>query len=143
MESINLIEEKTLAYLAGFIDGEGCFQLLQKPPHGKMKMFSWFPSLWIANSNLANLQYIQSFTRGSIHNNKRGYNLIVGSNNLRYILPQITPYLVGKKEEAKSLLEALKLIEHRNKKVRDKTLDDKLLIIRKSLMQNHGSKKES
>jgi len=103
----------TFAYIAGFIDGEGYLGLAVRKNSFKAR-------LMISNCNLELLKHIQKIIGGYISKKSKrdgwtqGYNLTVGY--LETWLPEVLPYLVGKKEKAKLLLEATKLLNERKKK---------------------------
>ena len=95
------------AYIAGFIDGEGYFGLLNNR-HA-------FPSpcLKIVNTNYEIIVWLQERLGGSITSSKRKqgisvcYMLTLSSNFIRWLLPQIHDLLRIKKREADIMEHAL------------------------------------
>ncbi len=103
------------AYIAGILDGEGYIGLTRDNTAGRYR-----PRVVISNCNLPLLVYIQTIIGGRLHKKTRigtryqGYNLSI--RHFMEWLPQITPYLVGKKNKSVLLMEALKILAVRRKK---------------------------
>lgn len=116
------------AYLAGFVDGEGCFHI------GKAKASNqsgYHPTLTVCNTNIKVLEYIQTIFGGTLqvlpYKNypkwkPRGV-LAWSSTNMRKVITMILPFLVIKKEHAEIVLglQATKL--NRNEAGRSKKLN--------------------
>jgi len=103
------------AYIAGMIDGEGYVGLTRDNKNGRYR-----PRVVISNCNLPLLEHIQTIIGGRLHKKSRsdrqyqGYNLAI--RHFTEWLPQIVPYLVGKKNKAILLLEALEILAVRKKR---------------------------
>jgi hypothetical protein len=93
--------EAALAWVAGFVDGEGCFII---SPEGAV-------SLTIINTSLTSLQFIlQTLGVGRIYDRKQKVNktqfmLGVYGNNCVEAIKKLLPYLIEKKPQAETLLE--------------------------------------
>jgi len=102
------------AYIAGFIDGEGYFGLLNNR-HA-------FPSpcLKIVNTNYEVMVWLQKRLGGSITSSKRKHGISVchmltlSSNFIRWVLPQIHDLLIVKKREAGIMEHALLINAQKN-----------------------------
>jgi hypothetical protein len=94
------------AYLAGFIDGEGCIQIGRNLPRGKSKNLSYYLAVSVSNTNEAIINYLQSTFGGAVGNMKRKVNhrpcqnWIIRGHRARALLEMILPYLRQKKTEA-------------------------------------------
>jgi hypothetical protein len=87
-------------YLAGFVDGEGCFNIFKNRT-------TLSPRLLIVNSNLRILEEIKEKYGGDISSRRNGpsnwktFNMYRASNKaFRLILKDILPYLKLKKKQA-------------------------------------------
>ncbi len=128
-----MIHKETLTFsdaekgwLAGIIDGEGCLRLVKqnyvfKSSFLRKRRFSWRPLLVITNTNPDLIQHAYGILKGGcvysrFPKSKSGkpyrkcYELVIGINKLRQVLPQIIPFLTAKKREASVLLKAIGLI---------------------------------
>jgi hypothetical protein len=96
------------AYIAGIIDGEGCFQL-SKSANG------YRPSLQISNTRYTLIEYLKKHLKGSISKTHRNpkhrpiWRLHVNPNDLRNIIEEVAPFLVIKKQQAVLIKKALKI----------------------------------
>ena len=101
---MKLYREKDLAYIAGFLDGEGSITIGKAgPPNSHSARIS------IGNNNLAVLEWIQTILRcGSIRTAKRKYGLcysiLFTKKEGEIILPLLLPYLHIKKKNAEIIL---------------------------------------
>jgi hypothetical protein len=120
-ESIKIVPETTWAYIAGMVDGEGHLAILRhfkKDNIGVSRRgYEIETVLTIGNMDRSNLEWIQqAIGLGTIclHKNKKRntsygegiclvYTVRFSPNDLRVILPNITPYLVQKKDRAEVL----------------------------------------
>jgi len=102
----NKICKTSYAYLAGYIDGDGCFFLGKYRP--KNRISYKFPlAIIISSTNVIILNKFKSLHGGSVASAKK---IIAGHKQLHYltfkkgvslqIIDKILPYLVEKKEEA-------------------------------------------
>lgn len=106
------MSETDLAYLAGLIDGEGCFQIHRKP--GKYKD-SFTGKLVIGMSGPTIPTLHKRLKIGTVYFRKpqkegwKGtYMWTLGKTELEPILPRLIPYLVGKQLQASTVLELFK-----------------------------------
>ncbi len=95
-------------YLAGFIDGEGCFNIAKDRK-------TFFPRLLIGNTNLEVLQIIKASYGGDIQliqskmkNSKQSGMYRAAGKALKAILADVYEYLIIKKPHAILVLEMLK-----------------------------------
>ncbi len=103
--------KEQLAYLAGFIDGEGTFYIQEV----KRKNFlDYWPRFQIVNTNKEVMYWIHETFGGIIHSRDRSnesrnwrvqYQWYVTRNILDKILPLILPYLIIKKKHAEIMIE--------------------------------------
>lgn len=111
-----LSESENYAYIAGLLDGEGCFYAETR------KYVISLPSVYISNTNKRVLEWVQEVLGyGRLENHspnnpkyRQGYRLIFGANNLRKLLPKIIPYLKIKRLQAIFLKEILLIKERQN-----------------------------
>ena len=111
------------AYLAGYVDGDGCFYIGKIRPKGRIS--NKFPaSITISSANISILNKFKKLYGGSVQSNKK---VIKGHKQLHYyilrkkatfnIINCIYKYLVEKKEEAeivKSFIESKSIIKRTN-----------------------------
>ena len=104
---MNKATNTEIAYLAGFIDGEGCFKINKTQG----------ASLEITQCNLEILQKLKStFKIGRVRkcirqkpiHKQRWIWAISGKNDLEPLLTELLPYLIIKREQARLLLEYLR-----------------------------------
>jgi hypothetical protein len=113
-----MIPETVWAYLAGFVDGEGCINISQrKRKINGTDRLSGESQFNISNMNLQNLLDLQYLLKlGKIQEQHEvgkvlTYYLRFRSNEAKIILPNIIPYLIQKKEIAEIYLEWVNLLE--------------------------------
>ena len=112
-------------YLAGLIDGEGCFQLLKHKSKQISTGYAWQAVMDIGQCNHDFLVWLQKrISQGGIVSEQG--RLTFSSNAIRSILPRIIPFLGVKREQAIILQKALFLLKHRCKRYRDKNTDVQL-----------------
>lgn len=125
-----------LAYVAGFIDGEGCFTIgvsngkTSVNPHHHV-------ALVVTNTNEQVINFLrETFQVGSINtraakkNHKQCWNWIVYGKNAVSIAEQLMPYLIVKRRAAELIIE---LQQTKNKFV--KPLPPEVLAKREALRQ--------
>jgi hypothetical protein len=105
------------AYMAGLLDGEGYMGLSKYNGDRYKHKWTYKTRIIIANCNLELLEWVKNKFGGYISkksnnpNWTQGYNLTIG-----YIdtwLPNVIPYMIGKKKKAILLLEAAELLKQR------------------------------
>jgi hypothetical protein len=120
------------AYIAGIIDGEGSISLTRMHANEHRR-----PCITIASTDLELLLYIQTLSRGTIHNKKNydpvrhkdSFTLIIKKKeNVLSLLKQISPYLrVDKKRNrAKWILLNYEKVTPRNGKYTPQLLEKKI-----------------
>ncbi len=116
-----MISELDLAYIAGFVDGEGCISISKSSSRGSRNT-TYGPNVDITNTNKEILLTIQKILRlGSLESQKRysskhkpAWNLDFKAGEAKQLLLLIRPYLRLKKRQADLLLEFLETSQHRN-----------------------------
>lgn len=108
-------DQQFYAYLAGFLDGEGCFSLVKHKNAQVKRGFHWQPLLSVGQMGKELLKWIRDKIGGGTISAGQPpmYILVLTSGPIRRILPKILPYLRNKKEEAELLWEAVSLVRHR------------------------------
>jgi LAGLIDADG endonuclease len=113
------MSEPECAWLAGVLDGEGSILLSKVFNRLYRRGFFYRPQLEITNSNRSFLIRIaEVIGEGTVHRNKKGdettktrWAYIGSAGVLRAILPQLLPYMIVKKEQAKRMLEYFEFID--------------------------------
>lgn len=103
------------AYVAGFIDGEGTIGIIKARRKEARSGYRLQPHLQIANTDVAALEAIQRMCGGRLiqstspahPNHKPGYVLRYSPNQMRWLLPQIAPFLIVKVKQAAYVTEFL------------------------------------
>jgi hypothetical protein len=115
---INLARHTNLAWSAGIIDGEGCiFIHLQKRKHRPLP--SYVINLRVKMTHKVTVNKLQDiFNCGSIYIGKtpkfkNTYSWTVASTNAEYVIGQILPFLVTKKEQAETIMEFASIPKHK------------------------------
>ena len=113
------------AYIAGFIDADGAIMLHAKStnnPNLLKAQYSFTPKVEITNKSNAVMEWIISVT--DFNNNiirfhePKGrqkniyYRIYFTGANIRKLLPEIIPYLRGKRNQATYLLDMFKLFDN-------------------------------
>lgn len=94
-------------YLAGFIDGDGCFQLTKHKNPKVKRGFSWEPLLSIGQCSKPFLELLkEQIGFGIIVDQHPKYQLQFTSGHLRKLIPKIIPYLRRKCDQAEVLSQA-------------------------------------
>lgn len=99
-----------LAYLAGIIDGEGCFTIEIDPPKSYRKGTLYTCRLSIINTDERLKTWLVDKVGGKIHvrkdiaGRKPCYAWRAYANILDELLPKIIPFLICKKDEAIAVL---------------------------------------
>lgn len=113
------MKERTKAYMAGIMDGEGCFAVFKaiKPNYVNYRPFVGF-----TNSSKKLVKWAVKHFGGVVHiqkenvNSTSGYTSkqlyhwrLYGRKSVRFLLVSLTPYLFEKKQQASLLLEYINL----------------------------------
>ncbi len=107
------MEEKELAYIAGFVDGEGCISIFRQTVPRVSRTVGYRPSVSISNTDKSVLEYIQRLFGGRIYQ-RAGKHLkshwkpqytwnLVATDSVPF-LEAILPFLQVKQEQAKLLI---------------------------------------
>lgn len=101
--------EKTLSYIAGVVDGEGCLMVGKYKRSGN-KGLAYRGYFMIANTYVPLLTHIKSIMGGKIieqGKNNGCYTLTFTTSEIRKWLPQLIGFLIVKKKQAEVLLDFL------------------------------------
>lgn len=114
-EQLRPLTDLEAAYLAGFLDGEGSFYMSREKRKANRSGYRYSCGLSAAQVCDDVLLYIQKFAGGSITLQRRDgtnhqdcYVLYWGVKQMRWLIPQILPFLVRKREVASVVLEFAK-----------------------------------
>jgi len=125
------------SYLAGLIDGEGCF-LVHTHANKKSKLgYSWQVSLTITQADYPFLQSIRETLGYGQVVFSRAHFINFSANHCRELIPKILPFLKIKKDQAELVLEALTYTKMRHRKQRMEYCDRKLHEIDRKLKALH------
>ncbi len=98
--------ETQIAYLAGIIDGEGCFHIAR--PGGKTHTLR----LFVMNTHKPLIDYLYNTYGGFQYSRKKEnstwkirHEWFVDRGNLDEILPKLAPYLINKREHLDIVIE--------------------------------------
>jgi len=139
------------AYIAGFVDGEGCIRVHREPIiRGRRKTLYYCLTVGIANTRLGILKKLNTLYGGHLCLQSRGkdtvrqkiWNWKVCGKNAGIFLLDIYKYLIIKKQEAKKGIEFYKLKlkfghKYRNNRFNKKEIKimDRYYILLKNLKQ--------
>lgn len=116
------IEQTTLAYMAGVVDGEGSigvYKYSYKSRKRSRKIKAYRLAVTVTNTNLPLLKLFENIFGGSINSRKKilsrkqCYDWHIGHQSGKEFLKQIFPYLFVKKRQAKYAIEAQSLNDSR------------------------------
>lgn len=90
-----------LAYIAGFVDGEGCIRIKKSNQSGN----SYYLTFHVTNSDKEPLELIQDIFGGKVFFQEKAKNKIIWQyyttcNDAADILRTLSGFLIGKKEQA-------------------------------------------
>ena len=117
---VSNLRETERAWLAGIIDGEGSIHITKTIERRNKSGFAFHPQLSITNTNVAILSNVKRIAAsGSICRSissshpawKDKYSYTANSKTIRTILPEVLPYLIGKRKQALLLLKFLSLVK--------------------------------
>lgn len=100
-------KETDWAYMAGILDGEGCFCLVNHKPASPLP----YPSIQVTSTSLLLIYWLQHkthyaySTRKKAPKWKRQYRLALSGYWITGVLAKVKPYLVIKKEQCSILME--------------------------------------
>lgn len=103
---LDFLSDVDLAYIAGFIDGEGCICVHRRGKVGEKEKSIYAFIVTIANTDKSVIQYLHSVLGGCIaNNNKRNghktcYVLHLNPRKAYKLLKKLLPYLRVKKKQA-------------------------------------------
>lgn len=103
------ISDTEAAYIAGFIDGDGHIGIVRRTARRGHKEYPYVrPIVQIGQGKRLVLDWIASVVgEGAvgIHGQREFFNLRFHAGTLRWLLPQLLPYLIVKKRQAEIVLE--------------------------------------
>lgn len=113
-----MISETELAWVAGFIDGEGSIGIIKTyGRHGQSP--TYLIRLEVSNTNREIITFLRDLFGGGLQPDKKrnpawkdSYKWVVAAKQAKDIIEQITPYLRLKKQQAELALELAKGLGH-------------------------------
>ena len=108
------IKEVTKAYIAGFIDGEGCISIT-KSKRRQSSSYCYALNVIISNTNWGVLRYIQKYYGGTIVQLETRpmwidrYALRVGTHSSHKLLKDLRKYFIVKNQQVGVALEFMKI----------------------------------
>lgn len=134
-----------LAWLAGFVDGEGYVGLPQYGSSTKTTHYKYSPRLSIGNTNKKVIEYIVNKFGGTIYEQKckkKQYKKVwcwrLYSKKAAYILKLIYPYLKVKKENADIIFEFIKLLQISTKSMPEEIAEKRYALYLSMRQLNNG-----
>ena len=123
---MNLIKPTILAYIAGFLDGDGSifFQIIPRPDYKQKFQIRTSVAFYQDSTNISVLEWLkEQFGSGYIRHRKTGISdyTIVESKEVKKILSLLRPYVRLKKRHVELGLEIINKLE--NKKSDEDFLD--------------------
>jgi hypothetical protein len=124
-----VIAETDLAYLAGFIDGEGCIGIVTQRRSRHPDRPNYVLRLTVSNTNPLPLRKFQAAHGGSLHLDmkQRGKDLwkpsgvwCLSDDRCATLLAQLLPYLIVKREQALLAIEFRTLMRNHKRMPREK-----------------------
>jgi hypothetical protein len=119
---MNRLSRVQRAYIAGYVDGEGCITLSRKKDPEARLGFCFRPHVHVANTHQKSLVMMQRWTGlGRVNhfraepdrNRKERWQWQIWSQQARQLLESIVPFLTIKKERAEILLDFLRRCRRR------------------------------
>lgn len=117
-ERVNVISLSDLAYIAGFIDGEGTLTIRRSVKYKTKNVYyqayavinnTYEPTMrWLHGLLGGSLRQIKQYSKSKTVRHKDIFTLTIEPRMLRVLLPKILPYLKEKKQHAEILLMFLK-----------------------------------
>lgn len=129
------MDKSTLAYIAGFLDGEGCISLSSNGTNRSVRVT-------FVQCDIRPLEKIQSLLGGAgqltVFNSRRAskkkwktHRYKVSGPGAVYLLEELLPYLIVKKEQAEIVIKYQKTLNQKTHR-----LPQRLLQYRQSLIRN-------
>jgi hypothetical protein len=151
-----MITPQDLAYIAGFMDGDGCISVI-KGGSAKYKSFYYTARIMVVNRDPAPIEFINKLFPAKIYITKgrkpqHGITYrycITNYQDMKTFCDAIIPYLISKKRQAKLLsryigsrLEQLKKADHRNfnQSTRITIKQEEMLKQIKELVKDHSNR---
>lgn len=136
------ITNEELAYLAGIIDGEGCFTIEISPPTTYRKGTLYTCRLTITNTDERLLDWLTKkiggtiFTRKLIEGRKQCYSWRIYATIIDKIVPKLIPYLICKKDEALVIMKFRNSFTGRSTKNTQETCEFRLQCLKELKFHN-------
>ena len=101
-----------IAYVAGIFDGEGCIFIHEKNPRKRGKSTNFELEIYVVNTNMPMLQFVQRVCGGNISKNglrihlrdgrlgRQSWRWAAQSRKAADLLRQLLPYLIVKYDQA-------------------------------------------
>jgi hypothetical protein len=102
-------DKEEMSYLAGIVDGEGCFYLAQHKQRGNRLAYNT-PRIVVSNTNKDLMNWLKDNFGGYIFQQKKrkehwktGYQWVVEGNKALMLANWLEPLLIVKRDEVKKL----------------------------------------
>lgn len=105
--------ETEKAYMAGFIDGEGCLSIVRAQPRGRTRSIGHRPMVIVANTNVASFDIFVKYYGSKRSPSKKKPNHKIRwvwtcpAGKIYHLLKDVYPYLILKKKQAEIILDFL------------------------------------
>ena len=114
LSNVKPLSDSEAAYIAGFLDADGCItlQVKQRNVKDSRRPVHFHPIVSFANNRIKVLYWIQRklggygilTEKGKSKKQDRSYNLYFSSSVIRWLLPQIAPFLILKRSQAELII---------------------------------------
>lgn len=138
-----------IKYLAGLIDGEGCFSIQKRTGKQYRRGYYFFPRLFIRITDKAICPILKdnfggyiTFSKSKKSNHKDAYRWTIQGKLLTGLLKDLIPHLIIKKQQANILLQFRNLITIDGKPSND-NLDRRELLYKEIKKLNRRGKYEN
>jgi len=115
LDNVKQLDISAASYIAGFLDADGSIhlQIKRRNKEGNRHNYHFHPVVNFANNRVKVLDWIQSNCGrfGNLkkkyknHVKDRSHTLTFSSSVIRWLLPQLEPYLILKREQARLMIE--------------------------------------
>lgn len=125
------MRDQEAAYLAGFLDGEGAFQIRRAKDKGSKNKYRLFACIRVSSTSKAALENLKKNYGGSVADHKfknpspnwkPAYRWQIASAMAMKLVHAVYPYLIIKKPQAKLLLKLEATMTHSTKAITHKTM---------------------
>ena len=141
---MNLISETDKSYIAGLVDGEGCFNIYKMKNKSCKRGYTFVGRMFVTNCDLNALVEMRELTGlGSVRKRtpqagrKQSYNWDLSVLEVKEIVPHIFPYMRIKKRQAELMMSFLNT--HQWGRRKGFVLEDSVVESRKNMYDSMAS----